>query len=59
MLRVLGFPRDSHVQDLPSGDWIADVQHVRMYCTNRPRPTIVLGTDPSAVSAVAAAATSG
>jgi len=51
------FPRPGNAQNLASGDWIADVQHVRMYCTNRPQPTIVLGTDPDAVAAVAASAT--
>jgi hypothetical protein len=47
------FPRATSARNLPGGEWLADVDGIRVYCTARPGPTLVLGTDSEAVAALA------
>jgi anti-sigma factor RsiW len=47
------FPHPGGVRLLPDGGWLADIDGVRLYCTSRAGPTLVLGEDPTAVAALA------
>jgi anti-sigma factor RsiW len=47
------FPRPAGAHLLPDGEWLADIDGVRLYCTSRAGPTLVLGEDPTAVAALA------
>jgi len=51
------FPRAVGARDLPDREWLADVDGIRLYCTSRSGPTLVLGDDPQAVAALARAST--
>jgi anti-sigma factor RsiW len=50
------FPRATGAQTLPGGEWLADIDGIRIYCTARPGPTLVLGVDSNAVAELAHAA---
>jgi hypothetical protein len=47
------FPRATGARNLPGREWLADIDGIRVYCTARPGPTLVLGNDPDAVAALA------
>jgi anti-sigma factor RsiW len=47
------FPRATGAHNLPGGEWQADIGGIRVYCTARPGPTLVLGNNPDAVAALA------
>ncbi len=53
---TVDFPRVPAAHDLADGDWAALDQGVTLRCTSRPAPTLILGDDAGAVTALADAA---